>query len=106
MSKYALIVNNVVDNIIVCEDSNISLFPGAYIKVTEVTGEAKNGGSYNLEKNKFVGAYALAKSVISINGKSSDAKIGVNGMIHQDYRNRWLYSKIIEIAVQQDDKEV
>ena len=58
------------------------------------------------EKNKFVGAYALAKSVISINGKSSDAKIGVNGMIHQDYRNRGLYSKIIEIAVQQDDKEV
>lgn len=50
MSNYAHIVNNVVDNIIVCEDSNISLFPGTYIKVTELTGEAKNGGFYNPEK--------------------------------------------------------
>ena len=54
MSKYALIINNVVDNIIVCEDSNISLFPGTYIKVTDARGEAKNGGSYNLEKDKFI----------------------------------------------------
>lgn len=54
MSNYAHIINNVVDNIIVCEDSNISLFSGKYIKITELTGEAKNGGSYNPEKNKFI----------------------------------------------------
>lgn len=54
MSKYAHIIDSVVDNIIVCEDSNISLFSGTYVKVTELTGEAKNGGSYNLEKNKFI----------------------------------------------------
>jgi len=54
MSKYAHIIDNVVDNIIVCEDSNISLFPGTYVKVTNERGDAKNGGSYNSQKDKFI----------------------------------------------------
>jgi len=54
MSKYAHIIDNVIDNIIICEDSNISLFSGTYIKVTQERGEAKNGGSYNSQKDKFI----------------------------------------------------
>ena len=34
MSNYAHIIDNVVNNIIVCEDSNISLLSGNYIKIT------------------------------------------------------------------------
>lgn len=54
MSRYAHIISNNVDNIIVCEDSNISLFPGNYVKITEVRGDAKIGGSYNPDKDKFI----------------------------------------------------
>jgi hypothetical protein len=54
MSKYANIINNTVENIIVCEDSNISLFAGNYIKVTTERGDAKVGGSYDLSKDKFI----------------------------------------------------
>jgi len=54
MSKYAHIVNNVVDNVIVCEDSNVSLLSGIYIKVTEIRGDAKIGGSYDSNKDKFI----------------------------------------------------
>lgn len=54
MSNYAHIVDSFVENIIVCEDSNISSLSGRYVKVTESTGNAKIGGSYNLEKNKFI----------------------------------------------------
>jgi hypothetical protein len=54
MSNYAHIINNTVDNIIVCEDSNISLLSGNYIKITALRGEATIGGSYNSEKDKFI----------------------------------------------------
>lgn len=53
MSKYAKIENGIVDNIIVCEDSQISLLDGNYIKVTEETNDASLGYSYNAEVNKF-----------------------------------------------------
>lgn len=54
MSKYAKInSNNIVENIIVCEDSSISLLEGVYIKVTESTNIPVIGLNFNFEKNKF-----------------------------------------------------
>ena len=53
MSKYAKIENNIVNNIMICEDSQISLFEGKYVKVTEDTNDASLGYSYNEEANKF-----------------------------------------------------
>lgn len=54
MSKYAKIENNIVTNIIVCEDSQIVNFDGTFIKITENTGSAAIGLEYNLSKNKFI----------------------------------------------------
>jgi len=54
MSKYAKInLENIVENIIVCEDSQISTLSGNYIKETENTNRAEIGYEYSLEKNKF-----------------------------------------------------
>lgn len=54
MSNYAHIINNTVDNIIVCEDSNISLLSGNYIKITDERRTAQIGGVYDLAKDKFI----------------------------------------------------
>jgi len=55
MSKYAKINrDSVVENVIVCDDSKISLFEGDYVKVTTSTREAGIGGSYNKFLNKFI----------------------------------------------------
>jgi hypothetical protein len=54
MSIYAHIVNNVINHVIVCEDSVISSMPGEYIKVTEERGNPKNGSTYNVIKDKFI----------------------------------------------------
>ncbi len=56
MSNYAHIVNNLVDNVIVCEDSNVSLLSGTYIKITDERGAAQIGATYNSEKDKFIKA--------------------------------------------------
>lgn len=54
INKYAKInSDNIVENIIVSEDSFISTLDGNYVKVTEETGEAHVSGTYSLEKNKF-----------------------------------------------------
>jgi|LauGreDrversion4_2_1035121.scaffolds.fasta_scaffold295060_2 hypothetical protein len=54
MSKYAKINSeNIVENIILCEDSQIGTQPGVHIKVTNETNEPVQGFEYNLEKNKF-----------------------------------------------------
>jgi hypothetical protein len=55
MSKYAKIENNIVVNIIACEDSDISSQNGHHIKVTENTNDPVIGFEYNSEKNKFRG---------------------------------------------------
>lgn len=55
MSKYAKInSSNIVENVIVCEDSQIGSFPGEWIKVTAETKEAHVGGEYNRENSKFI----------------------------------------------------
>lgn len=55
MSTYAKINSeNIVENVIDCEDSAISTQVGRHIKVTENTNKASIGYTYNEEKNKFI----------------------------------------------------
>lgn len=54
MSKYAHIINNIIDNVILCEDSVISSIPGFYVKVTEERGNPKTGSTYDTVKDKFI----------------------------------------------------
>jgi len=55
MSKYAKINSeNIVENVIVCGDSQIGIFPVEWIKVTSETKEAYIGGEYNRENSKFI----------------------------------------------------
>jgi hypothetical protein len=55
MSRYAKInSDNIVENIIVCDDSVVSVLDGTYIKVTESTRDAEIGRTYNPEHNKFI----------------------------------------------------
>lgn len=55
MSKYAKInLQNIVENIIECEDSEIYTQNGTHIKVTENTGNVSIGFEYSLENNKFI----------------------------------------------------
>lgn len=55
MSKYAKInSNNIVENILVCEDSQISSFNGKFIKITDSTREPSVGDEYREDKNKFI----------------------------------------------------
>ena len=54
MSKYAKIENNIVNRVIICEDSQINTFEGTFIKVTTDTYDAYVGYSYNQESNKFI----------------------------------------------------
>lgn len=53
MSKYAKIEDGIVTNVIVCEDSDISLLNGQYIKYTELTNNPKIGDEYVSDRNKF-----------------------------------------------------
>jgi hypothetical protein len=55
MSKYAKINSeDIVENAIICEDSQISTFDGEWVKVTEATNDAHVGHPYNRENNKFI----------------------------------------------------
>jgi len=55
MSFYAKInSNNIVENVIVCEDSNIGLFDGYYVKVTSSTNQPYIGAEFKKEVEKFV----------------------------------------------------
>ena len=55
MSLYAKINSeNIVENIIICEDSNISALEGLYIKVTDQTRDAEIGFTYNQSKGYFI----------------------------------------------------
>lgn len=54
MSKYAKINSeNIVENIIVCDDVQIVYFDGKYIKVTDETKNACIGNPYSELLNKF-----------------------------------------------------
>ena len=55
MSKYAKINSeNIVENVIVCEDSSINVLNGFYVKETESTGAASIGFAWNQSKGKFI----------------------------------------------------
>jgi hypothetical protein len=55
MSIYAKINSeNIVENVILCEDSEIGTQKGIHIKVTESTKNASVGHTYNAENNKFI----------------------------------------------------
>jgi hypothetical protein len=54
MSKYAKITNNIVDNIIICDDSQISSFNGEFIKITELTRTPSVGDEYRPDSGKFI----------------------------------------------------
>lgn len=54
MSIYAKIENQIVENIIICDDLNILSQSGFFVKVTEHTNNAIIGCQYNNEKNKFI----------------------------------------------------
>lgn len=53
MIRYAQIENNIVVNVIVCEESQIDTLPGFYVKETTETNNAQIGYEYVSEKNKF-----------------------------------------------------
>lgn len=53
MTKYAQIENNIVVNLIICEDSEVGFLPGNYVKITSETNNAQIGHEYVSEKNKF-----------------------------------------------------
>jgi len=55
MSKYAKInSDNIVENIILCDDLQILLLDGRYIKITDSTKDAEIGYSYHSDVDKFV----------------------------------------------------
>jgi hypothetical protein len=55
MSRYAKInLNNIVEQVIICDESNISLFTGNYIKESTETLEANVGDTWDSENNKFI----------------------------------------------------
>ena len=55
MSIYAKInTENIVENIIVCDEDNINTQQGKHVKVTDLTKIAGPGYFYNSENNKFI----------------------------------------------------
>jgi len=55
MIKYAKInSDNIVEQVIICDELNINLFSGNYIKESTETLEANVGDTWDSENNKFV----------------------------------------------------
>lgn len=55
MSLYAKINSeNIVENVIICEDSEIGTQSGKHIKITDLTKNASIGSAYDAENNKFI----------------------------------------------------
>lgn len=55
MSKYAKInKEGIVENIIVCDESNIGSLSGTYVKITESSRNAEVGYEYNSNAGKFI----------------------------------------------------
>ena len=53
MSNYAKIENDIVVNVVVCDDSSISSLNGEYVKITDNTNNPTIGSIYYKDKNKF-----------------------------------------------------
>jgi hypothetical protein len=57
MSRYAKInSDNIVENVIICEDFQVSSLEGIYIKETADTNTANIGERYDAANNKFIPA--------------------------------------------------
>jgi hypothetical protein len=55
MSIYAKVNSqNIVENVIICEDSQIAYFDGEHIKVTNNTNTPYVGGEYRRDAGKFI----------------------------------------------------
>lgn len=54
MKNFALVNGNQVINIVVSEDKPEDIMIGSFIEYNESTNEAKIGGTYSFEKNKFI----------------------------------------------------
>jgi hypothetical protein len=65
--KYAKIENEIIVNVIVCSDTEISNFPGFFVKVTENTKEPIIGGSYDIANNKFLNIKPFSSWVLDEN---------------------------------------
>lgn len=65
MSNYAKIENGVVTNIIVCEDSEVSMLNGKYIKQSESTGDPCIGEPYDEDANRFIGKKPYSSWILS-----------------------------------------
>lgn len=67
MSKYAKIENNLVVNVFLCNDSEILNIPGYNVKVTQESGNAIIGGTYDLSLNKFIAPKPFESWVLNEN---------------------------------------
>lgn len=67
MSRYAKIKNDIVENIIICEDSQIGLLEGTYVKITDLTRQAAIGGQYDKISNKFIELQPYPSWILSDN---------------------------------------
>lgn len=55
INKYAKInSDNIVENVILCEDSVVTELSGQYIKVTELTKDAHEGATWDSENGIFI----------------------------------------------------
>lgn len=55
MTRYAKInLENIVENTIVCDESQIATLNGNFVKITELTGDCSIGYSYLINESKFV----------------------------------------------------
>ena len=96
MSIYAEIKGDVVSNIISCEDSNIHILPGYYIKVINGLGTPVIGGSYSSLDNKFIDPKPYESWVLNAEFKW-ESTIGANPDIltkiwdeeNQEWANRF-----------------
>lgn len=92
MSKYAKIENGIITNTIICDDSNISLFSGEYIKETENTGTPHIGGTYNISLNKFINIKPYQSWILNQNGEweSPDGFTNKEGFSWNEESQEWV----------------
>jgi hypothetical protein len=92
MSKYAHIIDSIVENIIACEDSNAPLLSGNYIKVTEIRGDAKIGGSYDSTKDKFIDPQPYASWTLDENDEwvSPNGQGYTDGQMWDEENQEWI----------------
>jgi len=96
MSNYAHVINNIVDNIIVCDDANITLLTGTYIKITDLRGNAQIGGSYNAEKDKFINKQPYPSWILNDDDEwvSPNGQGNTPGQIWNEDEQEWIVLEV------------